>query len=73
MKLRIFLFVITVLSPGLGWAQLFGNSFGSGSYVLNDSRSVRQQGQLLFRRARGGRFTGVAEQTVTIERFTPEA
>ena len=46
MKLRVFLFVITVLSPGLGWAQLFGNSFGSGSYVLNDSRSVRQQGQL---------------------------
>ena len=54
---------------------------------------VRQRGQLLFRRARGGRFNiegvatsglsigqpgrfvvaVVAEQTVTIERFTPEA
>lgn len=44
-----------------------------GTRIDEDGMLVRQQGQLLFRRARGGRFTVVAEQTVTIERFTPEA
>lgn len=64
-----------------------------GSRIDEDGMLVRQRGQLLFRRTRGGRFTIegvatsglsigqsgrlvgtlVAEQTVTIERFTPEA
>lgn len=64
-----------------------------GSRIDEDGMLVRQRGQLLFRRARGGRFniedgsklglsieqpgrlvgTLVAEQTVTIERFTAEA
>ena len=64
-----------------------------GSRIDEDGMLVGQRGQLLFRRARGGRFTIdgvaksglsmgqsgrlvgtlVAEQTVTIERFTPEA
>ncbi|GAB3589037.1 hypothetical protein [Hymenobacter daeguensis] len=45
--MRAFLLTITMLLPGLCWAQLFGgNKFESGSYVLSDSRNVRQQGQL---------------------------
>lgn len=63
-----------------------------GTRIDEDGMLVRHQGQLLFRRTRGGRFTiedgsttqlsigqpgrlvgtVVAEQTVTIERFTPE-
>lgn len=45
--MRFFLLIIIVLLPELGRAQLFGgNRFEQGSYVLNDSRTVRQQGQL---------------------------
>lgn len=44
--MRIFQLAIIVLSPGLGWAQMRGNRFENGSYVLNDSRNLRQQGQL---------------------------
>lgn len=47
MNMRVFLLIIIGLLPELGWAQLFGgNRFENGSYVLNDSRNVRQQGQL---------------------------
>ena len=45
--MRLFLLIIIVLLPQLGRAQLFGGyKFEAGSYVLNDSRNVRQQAQL---------------------------
>ncbi|MDQ2795096.1 MAG: hypothetical protein M3Y12_13975 [Bacteroidota bacterium] len=43
--MRTFLLAVGLLLPTLGRAQLFSR-FEPGSYVLNDSRNVRQPGQL---------------------------
>ena len=47
MTFRLILCAFIVLLPGLARAQLLGGSpFASGSYVLNASPNLRQQGQL---------------------------
>ena len=43
--MRLFILLIGLLPPQLVRAQLF-NSFGNGSYILNDDRTTRRQGQL---------------------------
>lgn len=71
--MRLFLLIIITMLPEAGRAQLFGgNRFEAGSYVLNDSRTVRQQGQLrlqngtkLMVKAAGGKTIKLTPEQVS--------